>query len=36
MAAGLPCTALRDMVLTHPTMAEGLIALFSRVPGGLA
>jgi pyruvate/2-oxoglutarate dehydrogenase complex dihydrolipoamide dehydrogenase (E3) component len=29
MAAGLPYTKLRDMVLTHPTMAEGLIALFS-------
>jgi pyruvate/2-oxoglutarate dehydrogenase complex dihydrolipoamide dehydrogenase (E3) component len=32
MAAGLPCTALRDMVLAHPTLAEGLIALFSAVP----
>jgi pyruvate/2-oxoglutarate dehydrogenase complex dihydrolipoamide dehydrogenase (E3) component len=32
MAAGLPYTALRDMVLTHPTMAEGLIVLFSAVP----
>ena len=34
MAAGLPYTALRDMVLTHPTMAEGLVALFSAVPAG--
>jgi pyruvate/2-oxoglutarate dehydrogenase complex dihydrolipoamide dehydrogenase (E3) component len=34
MAAGLPYTALRDMVLTHPTMAEGLVALFSAVPRG--
>ena len=32
MAAGLPYTILRDMVLTHPTMAEGLGALFSAVP----
>jgi pyruvate/2-oxoglutarate dehydrogenase complex dihydrolipoamide dehydrogenase (E3) component len=34
MAAGLPYTALRDMVLTHPTMAEGLVALFSAVSRG--
>jgi pyruvate/2-oxoglutarate dehydrogenase complex dihydrolipoamide dehydrogenase (E3) component len=32
MAAGLPYTALRDSVLTHPTLAEGLIVLFSAVP----
>jgi pyruvate/2-oxoglutarate dehydrogenase complex dihydrolipoamide dehydrogenase (E3) component len=32
MAAGLPYTALRDAVLTHPTVAEGLIALFSTIP----
>ena len=32
MMAGLPYTALRDAVLTHPTMAEGLAALFSSVP----
>jgi pyruvate/2-oxoglutarate dehydrogenase complex dihydrolipoamide dehydrogenase (E3) component len=32
MAAGLPYTALRDMVLTHPTIAEGLVALFTAVP----
>jgi len=32
MAAGLPYTTLRDMVLTHPTMAEGLVVLFSAVP----
>src|SRR5262245_24251872 len=31
MLAGLPYTALRDAILTHPTMAEGLNALFSRV-----
>jgi pyruvate/2-oxoglutarate dehydrogenase complex dihydrolipoamide dehydrogenase (E3) component len=32
MIAGLPFTALRDAVLTHPTLAEGLIPLFSSVP----
>ena len=31
MLAGLPYTALRDAVLTHPTMAEGLNSLFSGV-----
>lgn len=30
--AGLPYTALRDAVLTHPTMAEGLAGLFDSVP----
>jgi pyruvate/2-oxoglutarate dehydrogenase complex dihydrolipoamide dehydrogenase (E3) component len=34
MLAGLPYTALRDAILTHPTMAEGLAALFSSVPRG--
>jgi len=29
MIAGLPYTALRDAVLTHPTLVEGLIGLFS-------
>jgi pyruvate/2-oxoglutarate dehydrogenase complex dihydrolipoamide dehydrogenase (E3) component len=32
MMAGLPYTALRDAILTHPTMAEGLNALFGSVP----
>jgi pyruvate/2-oxoglutarate dehydrogenase complex dihydrolipoamide dehydrogenase (E3) component len=32
MMAGLPYTRLRDAVLAHPTMAEGLGALFSNVP----
>jgi pyruvate/2-oxoglutarate dehydrogenase complex dihydrolipoamide dehydrogenase (E3) component len=32
MLAGLPCTALRDAIFTHPTMLEGLIPLFSAVP----
>lgn len=31
MMAGLPYTRLRDAVLAHPTMAEGLGALFSNV-----
>ena len=30
--AGLPYTKLREAVLTHPTMAEGLGFLFSNVP----
>ncbi len=30
--ASLPYTALRDAVLTHPTMAEGLNAPFGNVP----
>ena len=29
MIAGLPYTALRDAVITHPTLVEGLIPLFS-------
>jgi len=29
MNAGLPYTELRDMILTHPTLVEGLIPLFS-------
>ncbi|MEO6995141.1 MAG: mercuric reductase, partial [Lacunisphaera sp.] len=32
MFAGLPYTTLRDMIFTHPTLAEGLIPLFSAVP----
>ena len=31
MQAGFPYTVLRDSVLTHPTMAEGLNVLFSTV-----
>lgn len=31
MLSGLPYTALRDAILTHPTTAEGLNALFARV-----
>ena len=32
MIAGLPYTAFRDAILTHPTLAEGLGALFSSDP----
>lgn len=32
MLAGLPYTGLRDAIIAHPTMAEGLNALFSRIP----
>lgn len=35
MIAGLPYTALRDAVLAHPTLPEGLIALFSSPPSKL-
>jgi len=28
----MPYTGLRDAILAHPTMAEGLRALFSDVP----
>ena len=30
--AGLPYTALHEAILTHPTLLEGLIPLFSSVP----
>ncbi len=32
IAAALPYTALRDAVLTHPRLAEGIGALFSSEP----
>jgi pyruvate/2-oxoglutarate dehydrogenase complex dihydrolipoamide dehydrogenase (E3) component len=32
MTAGLPYTALRDAILVHPTMAEGLATLFRVLP----
>jgi len=32
MIAGLPYTILRDSILTHPTMAEGLVSPFTSVP----
>jgi pyruvate/2-oxoglutarate dehydrogenase complex dihydrolipoamide dehydrogenase (E3) component len=31
MIGGLPYTALRDCVLVHPTMVEGLSSLFAAV-----
>jgi pyruvate/2-oxoglutarate dehydrogenase complex dihydrolipoamide dehydrogenase (E3) component len=36
MLAGLPYTALRDALLSHPTMAEGLGPLFSNLPPRLS
>jgi len=32
MLAGLPYTTLRDGILSHPTLVEGLISLFSSAP----
>ena len=32
MLAGMPYTGLRDAIIAHPTMAEGLGALFANVP----
>ena len=32
MNAGLPYTTLRDTILTHPTLVEGLTPLFSSAP----
>jgi pyruvate/2-oxoglutarate dehydrogenase complex dihydrolipoamide dehydrogenase (E3) component len=32
MSAGLPYTHLRDAILAHPTMAEGLNVLFREEP----
>lgn len=32
MNAGVPYTAVRDAILTHPTLVEGLIPLFSSAP----
>ena len=34
MLAGLPYTILRDAMFAHPTMTEGLKALFMSVPQG--
>src|SRR5204863_6531341 len=36
MLAGLPYTGLRDAILAHPTMAEGLRGLFAEVPPSAA
>jgi pyruvate/2-oxoglutarate dehydrogenase complex dihydrolipoamide dehydrogenase (E3) component len=32
MIGGLPYTALREAILTHPTLIEGLNVLFATVP----
>jgi pyruvate/2-oxoglutarate dehydrogenase complex dihydrolipoamide dehydrogenase (E3) component len=32
MLAGMPYPGLRDAILAHPTMAEGLGSLFANVP----
>ena len=32
MIAELPYNKLRDAVITHPTLIEGLISLFASVP----
>jgi pyruvate/2-oxoglutarate dehydrogenase complex dihydrolipoamide dehydrogenase (E3) component len=32
MATHLPYTTLRDLILTHPTLSEGLMVLFTAVP----
>ena len=34
MMAQLPYTVIRDAILTHPTMAEGLNSLFGNLPSG--
>jgi pyruvate/2-oxoglutarate dehydrogenase complex dihydrolipoamide dehydrogenase (E3) component len=31
MKAGIPYTVLRDMTIAHPTLAEGIVSLFSNV-----
>ena len=36
MLAACPGTGLRDAILAHPTMAEGLGPLFSAVPPSAA
>jgi hypothetical protein len=33
---GLPYTAVRDAIVAHPTMAEGLVVLFSSSPRSVA
>ena len=36
MLAGMPYTGLRDAIIAHPTMAEGLNGLLARGPGPLS
>jgi pyruvate/2-oxoglutarate dehydrogenase complex dihydrolipoamide dehydrogenase (E3) component len=32
MANGLPCSSLSGLIVSHPTMSEGLVSLFGTVP----
>jgi pyruvate/2-oxoglutarate dehydrogenase complex dihydrolipoamide dehydrogenase (E3) component len=32
MLGNLPYTAIRDAILSHPTIAEGLNMLFAKIP----
>ena len=32
MSANLPYTAIRSLIITHPTISEGLVTLLSAVP----
>lgn len=32
MSVSLPYAAVRDLIITHPTLSEGLVSLFSAVP----
>jgi pyruvate/2-oxoglutarate dehydrogenase complex dihydrolipoamide dehydrogenase (E3) component len=32
MSANLPYTAIRSLIITHPTISEGLVTLFTAVP----
>jgi hypothetical protein len=36
MIAGVPCTALRDAIFTHPALLEGLNSVFANVPLAVA
>ena len=36
MLGGMPYTALRDAIFTHPTAAEGMVGLFSTPPAAPA
>jgi hypothetical protein len=36
MLGGMPYTALRDAIFTHPTTAEGLVGLFANPPSAPA
>jgi pyruvate/2-oxoglutarate dehydrogenase complex dihydrolipoamide dehydrogenase (E3) component len=36
MLGGMPYTALRDAIFTHPTASEGLVSLFAKAPSAPA